>query len=468
MLLGVLCLAGCSEEVPQNVFFDKEEATVTSFENSVNVGISADCKWNIQVTSGNPTVSVTSGEGQAFITVTVRKNKTYDGIDHTIVITSENGKSSDSFTIHQWPLLETTADSPLVSCEGGSFDVKVKSSDTFSDVETPDWITFTSSRAMKDYVYSFKAEPNKTGKMRTGSVWLKGMLIHEEIVIKQDSYAPTGVVVNGASEKTVESELNFDVELVPEYADWSKIKIETSKDMNATLSNGTLSVKLNGYGIHTLKIKKAKNDTPEIIGSEVLYSLPIERFPDRILSNTDQRILYVGEEFSLKPIYESEDYVYSISDNSIISIDENNTFTATGKGHATISVEHPKLGLKESVDIKVQDIIFTAWMDSYLNWSSSWSVNIIAVVDGTDITSYSFVSADYNRPVVLPQGKVEGKYPEGRDRVIYEWQLGVYANSLEDLRNKVKNIKVEFLGTVRGETVKASTNLLPRKPDGFH
>ena len=238
LLLGLLCIAGCSEDIPQNVFFDKEEATVTSFENSVNVGISADCKWNIQVTSGNPTISVMSGEGQAFITVTVRKNKTYDGIDHTIVITSENGKSSDSFTIHQWPVLETTADSPLVSCEGGSFDVKVKSSDTFSNVETPDWITFTSSRAMKDYVYSFTAEPNKTGKQRTGSVWLKGMLVHEEIIIKQSPYIPTGVTLGEIPEYVfTEEKFVLDVSPEPEYSDGSSLSAKVLYNGNEVESS---------------------------------------------------------------------------------------------------------------------------------------------------------------------------------------------------------------------------------------
>ena len=281
MLLGVLCLAGCSEEVPQNVFFDKEEATVTSFENSVNVGISADCKWNIQVTSGNPTVSVMSGEGQAFITVTVRNNKTYDGIDHTIVITSENGKSSDSFTIHQWPLLETTADSPLVSCEGGSFDVKMKSSDTFSNVETPDWITFTSSRAMKDYVYSFTAEPNKTGKMRTGSVWLKGMLIHEEIIIKQSPYSPTSVTLGEIPEHVFAGEkFELNVSPEPEYADDSNISVKVlrnGKEVESTFEYNRLQFYPSYSGEYTLEFyegaKLLRSEVIKVLNGDIHMSL---------------------------------------------------------------------------------------------------------------------------------------------------------------------------------------------------
>jgi len=465
LFLAVLCLTGCSEEVPQNVAFDKEQVSVFSQKNSFELGIQADCPWVLHLEKGNFTVTKASGEGSTTIHVSVKENNTYEDTEHILEIYSENRKSSDRLIINQHAKLETSVQQPsMLPCEGGEFEVKIKSSDTLSDIETPDWITFKSSRAMEDYVYTFTAEPNKTGIPRTGKVWLKGLLKHEDFDVKQDSYAPTGVVVEDMPENTTDSEIDVKISLEPSYADWGKIKAEASDDATAFLTEGLLKLSMNTYGIHTFSIRHKTSDMTGIDGNGLLFSSAIERFPEKIFRGSATRNLYIGEGISLKTNYDSDEYVMFSSNENVAKIQEDGSILATGKGSASISITHPDLDVKDSVEVNVNRVRFAAWMDTYLNWGASWTIYIYATIEGANITKAAFATGDYKQAVVFPQGVRKKEFDKGVNYVTYDCTISVMVNSVEELKERLNHIKVEFSGIVDGEEVMETVTVLPEKP----
>lgn len=249
LLVVLLCLTGCSSDDPQSVSFSIKTHETSYLGEILTVNVTANCTWTINETSQQVLIQEMSGNGDDIIRIHIAQNTEYDDLTHSITITSEDGTSSDVLTIKQETRIGTLAESiEMLSAEGGDFTIPIKTNDEITEVDTPEWITFISSRALTDYTYSFTAEPNKTGSARNGTITIRGKYQTKTITIEQDSYAPTGVGLLQDLKIVYTSNQSVGICLLPEYADWSKLKVKTSNSCQASIEEGYLKNSLQSYG----------------------------------------------------------------------------------------------------------------------------------------------------------------------------------------------------------------------------
>lgn len=345
LIMTILCLTGCSEdEEPQSVAFSIDEVKVGPGATRMSITVEANCPWTITDEKDRTFTEIRQGSGTVETPFIVFTNPDYETKQYTVTVTSKDGTSTDVLTVTQGEAfgLEAGKASP-VAAEGGTIDIPVRTNDQIGNIETPEWIAFTSSRALTGYTYTFTAEPNKTGSPRTGYISLKGKnYTSSRIEVKQDSYAPTGVIIEGLPTKTVEKSLSFAVQLEPSYADWDKLNITSDNASNVWLNGQTASVELKEYGKSTINFY---GDGKEI------YSTQVERFPSKILPYSDDINVYWGEEFLLSYNYKSDDYVVKIENPEIIKPEEDGKLKASNVGASAITVRHEELGLEDKVTV---------------------------------------------------------------------------------------------------------------------
>ena len=237
LLLGVLCLAGCSkEEEPQSVSFLEDKLLSPYNGQSFSLEVHANCLWNITSSSASLQVNPKSGEGNMSVTITVSLNAFYEVVNHTISIKSEDNTSSDALTIFQEAKKGIEVNSvDIIPEEGGTISIPISTNDNITKVNCPDWISFTSSRALTEYTYTFTVEPNKTGSVRSGEINVIGENASRTISISQDSYTPESVSISLPSMEELSSfPLTIPLKIYPQYADASKI--------NASATNGSVEL----------------------------------------------------------------------------------------------------------------------------------------------------------------------------------------------------------------------------------
>lgn len=266
LLLTVLCIAGCSgEDDPQSVSILTEDAAVTAEGGSLTLSIEANCPWTVSEQSDLVTVTQATGSGNASVKVQIARNAAYDGVTHTIAVTSEDGTSTDRFTVTQEQSYAVQAGShDMLDCGGGTFSVPVSTNDNISKVEVPDWITFIESRALTGYTYTFTAESNRTGAVRQAAVRIVGARSDGEFTVKQDSYAPASAEAEiPAIVEMAQLPVTASVGISPEYADWSKLTAEAD-GCTATIADRMLTVNAASAGTFTVRLLSG--------GSELLSS----------------------------------------------------------------------------------------------------------------------------------------------------------------------------------------------------
>ena len=187
--MAVLCMVGCSEEEePQRVSFSFREVEVESQCDPVKMIVNANCSWHIQSDNRSLGFSAYNGTGTDTITITVPENDKYETVTYRATIFSDDRTSTDQLIVKQKekPGLEM-GNTLGISEAGGVIELPVKTNDKIVSVKTPDWITFTSSRALTGYTYTFTVEPNKTGEKRSGFIWIYGERTSDCSYISQDS-----------------------------------------------------------------------------------------------------------------------------------------------------------------------------------------------------------------------------------------------------------------------------------------
>lgn len=244
LVMGMLYLTGCSEDEPQSVAFSIHEHKVPYYGEICSVTVKANCQWTISENSREVLILETEGTGDKYVRIDIAENLDYEELVHCIVVTSEDGTSSDELIIVQEFRRDifvdkngiTTGSNGMIAAEGDTFLVPIRTNDKIASVNTPDWITLISSRSFTDYTYSFTASPNKTGSERNGTIIFKGESASNSIDITQNSYTPDKIIIEDLPVVSDTSYIECQVTIDPEYADWSKVKVQDEKDGTITLT----------------------------------------------------------------------------------------------------------------------------------------------------------------------------------------------------------------------------------------
>lgn len=337
LLLGVLCLVGCSKEEPQSVTFLSKQFSTTADGETLSVSIEANCSWVITEQSDLVTVQPSSGNGNASIRINIGKNTSFQDISHIVSLTSEDGSSTDALRISQEKdYAVQTEDSNMINCEGGEFSVPVKSNDNINKVETPEWITFVESRSLSSYTYTFKAEPNQTGAVRKGTIKIIGAKSEAEFEVSQDSYEPISATMElPLIAELSEFPMTIPVIVEPEYADLSKLKVLTNSG-TVSFSNGGLIINTQETDMFILKLSVGDTDMGSyemrVVDSFDADSIAVD-LPDTISISDHPHIFSV----KLYPEFADASRISFISEGMESSFDGVNlSLTVKEEGNASI------------------------------------------------------------------------------------------------------------------------------------
>ena len=220
LLALALCLFGCTPKenptptptpdpkpdppteqvVPAKVTLNETSVSLTG-EGSKVVTFTSATDWKAAVASGGSswlTVSPTSGSaGTTSVTVKAKANPTYDDRETTFTITGTGKDGSTSTgTVHvtQAATLGMVVEQKAfeVPATGGTVTVKVKANTDYSytiDASSQGWITETTTRALTEYVHTFKVDANDQYDSRQGTITFKNTKTGEtdQVTVTQDA-----------------------------------------------------------------------------------------------------------------------------------------------------------------------------------------------------------------------------------------------------------------------------------------
>ena len=220
LLALALCLFGCTPKenptptptpdpkpdppteqvVPAKVTLNETSVSLTG-EGSKAVTFTSATDWKAAVASDGSswlTVSPTSGSaGTTSVTVKAKANPAYDDRETTFTITGTGKDGSTSTgTVHvtQAATLGMVVEQKAfeVPAAGGTVTVKVKANTDYTytiDASGQGWITETTTRALTEYVHTFKVDANDRYDSRQGTITFKNTKTGEtdQVTITQDA-----------------------------------------------------------------------------------------------------------------------------------------------------------------------------------------------------------------------------------------------------------------------------------------
>ncbi len=214
LLALALCLFGCTPKenptptpnspteqvVPAKVTLNETSVSLTG-EGSKVVTFTSATDWKAAVASDGSswlTVSPASGSaGTTSVTVKAKANPTYDDRETTFTITGTGKDGSTSTgTVHvtQAATLGMVVEQKAfeVPAAGGTVTVKVKANTDYTytiDASGQGWITETTTRALTEYVLTFKVDANDQYDSRQGTITFKNTKTGEtdQVTVTQDA-----------------------------------------------------------------------------------------------------------------------------------------------------------------------------------------------------------------------------------------------------------------------------------------
>lgn len=224
LLALALCLFGCTPKenptptpdpkpdppteqvVPAKVTLNETSVSLTGEESKVVTFTSA-TDWKAAVASDGSswlTVSPTSGSaGTTSVTVKAKANPAYDDRKTTFTITGTGKDGSTSTgTVHvtQAATLGMVVEQKAfeVPASGGTVTVKVKANTDYTytiDSSGQGWITETTTRALTEYVHTFKVDANDQYDSRQGTITFKNTKTGETDQVTITQGALLGMIV---------------------------------------------------------------------------------------------------------------------------------------------------------------------------------------------------------------------------------------------------------------------------------
>lgn len=466
LFMGVLCMAGCSGEDPQHVAFSVNELEVGPDATRMTIGIEANCPWTITDEKNKTFTEEREGIGSMETIFIVLTNPDFEPKQYTVTITSEDGTSSDVLIVHQKEQYGLEADrSELIAAEGGEVHIPVRTNDKIDNIETPDWITFTSSRALTGYTYTFAAEPNKTGSPRKGKISLYGEhYTSSRIDVTQDSYAPTGVdtslipeviAVDITDGSTFDSLYQYPIALVPDYADFSKLRMDYDPrtQSNASIGDYTLNIKFFDKGYKSSRIGEIINlsfyNNKELIAQKEVRPL------FEYLTKIEERTVLVGKTTTINTgELPKEYYQIELPDDGAVTHAGDFVLRINKLGTHSVILKSLLTGKEKNIKINALEYIASAYATCKQDIIPSiWTVSLHGSIEGSSISQCVSAFIDKSAPVQAPHGKKEDGINSPVNYVLNHYSFELIAYTKEELEKQLSDIKFIFEATINGEKI---------------
>lgn len=343
----------------------------------------------------------------------------------------------------------------MLSEEGGTVTVPVKTNDEITDVQTPDWITFTSSRALTGYTYTFTAEPNKTRKARKDYIFINGENSSERIEVSQDSYTPDSAWVDVPTCVIRDTSGSYPINTVPEYADASKVDvIENEFYLHSRITDNELHLNFLSLATNYLEEVSFQLGISGKVVSE--YTIGILR-PDMYL-RSQRYMYYPGENFRIETIPEPYGKI-TYSDPDIIVKLEDGRLHAVKNGTCTITATNLASGAVASKIFTVYDVAIYSRLYRISNpHDDLWYVTFQGEARGRGITQYKmYIKLKGNNEQLAIN---QGVGPKATYSLDYNGTFSVHASSQDELMTILEDAIFYFEGTVgdRKVSVEAPAN----------
>lgn len=457
MLLSVLCLFGCSssESEPQSVAFSIKEYNVDQYGEEFQLEVTANCKWTITATGDGLSIITKTGEGNSYAKAFVSRNNGYDMRLSFITVTSEDGSSSSIVQINQEAKIGLQAGNvDTLSAEGGSFTIPIKTNDEIISIETPDWITYTSARALTESIYSFTANSNDTRSVREGTITIQGKELSQAIEVIQDSHAPQSVELTQNYLWTTNRDIRIPFSVIPEYADLSKLDTKSNSNVKTiSLEDGYATVTFYDYGTFEVYFYNEGKQIGKASG---------EYIPLDPLETPDGKELYVGQKYYLDYWHYTPDYILASSNTNAVEVLDNRNVLAKDLGESQLTVTHPNTESRSEITVKVEPFLLEARIGNVTEQQDgTFNVTFAARIEGPQGMSCSgFVVTDKEGYIkILNEGNV--KDMDFFAKKIYTSTINVsrngYNNILEALRGYHFMVEVVISEKVYQRTVAIDT-----------
>lgn len=444
LLILLVALAGCSkEEVKSHVSFSFNEKCIDSDASGFTVNVEADCPWTIECTKGNISASYTINSGPSPVLVSIPRNNKYEDLIHELTVTSTDGTSSDKLVVHQEKLYEINADKiELISCEGKTFSIKISTNNEIKSVETPEWISLVSSRSFNEHTYTFKAEPNKSGGIRKSDIVFVGEKATEKISVEQDSFAPTDVVFDKYASIVKTKDAFIEASLVPEYADWSKLKIYSSDGCESAIESGRIHLYFYEYGEYNVSF----HANSKTICKQTFWHTPSDPF------NMDNDVdMYIGQELKAELYCNHPDLKIESSDYYVANVTKARNIYSSKRGSAKITAYIPNQDIYGEITIHSDYATVKAQVLSFSSYGGQTHFRFTARVDGgSDIEVLDYNVYDRFGWTVISKGNYDLSYPAESTAIIKTDYLSLRSSvgQLSLVEGFYFEIKVKIKGEV--------------------
>lgn len=468
-------IAGCSENddtgiTPQSVRFITQDISVNADAHRLNLTIEANCPWTITDQKNKVYAETKEGYGSLEIPIIVFYNPEFKSQEYTITVSSEDKTSTDTLIIKQGEAKGLVlSELELINPEGGLLEFPFKTNDSIELVTLPDWIELQSSRSLNTYTYTLLASSNKTGKPRSGYIKVKGGVTSEEVKVEQDSYTPVNVNISQVpdiipviyTEESNNTEiLSYPVSLEPEYADWDKLSIKTTKQDNYNIflkeSNLYFQCKTN----KKYHFKDSVDISFYAFNNQLsTKTLQIESVKGDFLSDIELEV-YKGEEFKIETDDVPCGYVDIIlpEDKAVTNLD-NFMFRTETVGIHTIQLIHKLTGDTKNITVKSDKVLARAFLSYSYNWGTNWDVEITGEVKGLNIQDHTTCFIDGNSGILTPLNKIHSENGGINRFVTNKYKFSIIARDKDELKYKISRFKFLFSGSVDGETIEKEVNV---------
>lgn len=273
LLLGVLCLAGCSSEIdPQSVAFSVKELKSKQKGDSIYVDVTANCNWSISGPSNIVHIYPHTGSANKKIYIIIQENKDFEDLTCTLKLTSEDGSASDFLTIHQDKKILLEADAVgLLPKEGHEVQIGLKANTDDYKISVPDWIKLLDSRAIQEKSLNFLVEKNESGGVREDTIKFACLNETELVFVRQDSYTPEAIDIPEFPEYPDTNFVKVNIALTPSYAD--TCKFELASDLSGCLKLNRSELTLEA------SLTPGYNPVKILVNNKTLFNRDFKYFP---------------------------------------------------------------------------------------------------------------------------------------------------------------------------------------------
>lgn len=279
MSLWLILVAGCAKEdsnepqpEPQK---ESPELVVASSENvkpvfapeggTASVSFTAGDDWTASLSNERAvewiSFTPTSGKkGKGRLSIVVKPNETPDELNATIILKSGSESVPIVATQKQKNALTVTSDKFEIAEGGGEVEVEVKANIDFEIDLLADWISETTTRALKTTNLTFQVEANESGEPRVG-----------KIVIHSDALSDTVTVYQDFHRHITLAGKQFDI---PDTGGSVVVEINSSVEFGLRFLAGAdwvSEVTTRALSTHTLHFDVSANESPESRIARILF-----------------------------------------------------------------------------------------------------------------------------------------------------------------------------------------------------